>query len=155
MVGAKAYPPRLERLERLYGDLTRRLPGGGRTLGGCRILMRRGGILVCREPAAMAPPVAARPGMTVVWDNRFRLFLPPDAPSGLVLGALSGPAVAGPVALPAAVCAGLPRLGDAQSVVCVPALGYVRAGAAAGWLRSMTLRFRPTRPATGAGFTVV
>jgi tRNA(Ile)-lysidine synthase len=155
MVGGEAYPPRFERLERLYGELVQSLPGGGRTLGGCRILMRRGAILICREPAAMAPPVAAPPGATVAWDNRFGLFLPPDAPPGLVLGALGGVAVPGNLALPAAVRAGLPALGDEKSVVCVPALGYVRGGVAAGWLRSTTLLFRPTRPLSGAGFTVV
>jgi tRNA(Ile)-lysidine synthase len=155
MVGGEAYPPRLERLERLYGELAAGLPGGGRTLAGCRILLRRGGILVCREPAAMARPVVAPPGTTVAWDNRFRLFLPPDAPSGLVLGALGEGAEMGPLALPAAVRAGLPALGDEKSVVCVPALGYVRGGVAASWLRSTTLLFRPTRPLSGAGFTVV
>jgi tRNA(Ile)-lysidine synthase len=155
MVGGEAYPPRLERLERLHGELVQSLPGGGRTLGGCRILMRRGAILICREPAAMAPAVAAPPGATVAWDNRFRLFLPPDAPSGLVLGALGGVAVPGNPPLPAAVRAGLPALGDEKSVVCVPALGYVRGGVAASWLRSTTLIFRPTRPLSGAGFTVV
>jgi tRNA(Ile)-lysidine synthase len=155
MVGGEAYPPRLERLERLYGELVQSLPGGGRTLGGCRILMRRGAILICREPAAMAPPVAAPPGATVAWDNRFRLFLPPDAAPGLVLGALGRVAVPGNLALPAAVRAGLPALGDEKSVVCVPALGYVRGGVATGWLRSTTLHFRPTRPLSGAGFTVV
>jgi len=154
-VGGEAYPPRLERLERLYGEVLERLPSGGRTLGGCRILMRRGEILVCREPAAMAPAVAAIPGETVAWDNRFRLFLPPDAPSGLALGGLGGAALAGPAAMPAAVRAGLPALWAEKSVVCVPALAYVRMGAAADWRRAMTLRFRPTRPLTGAGFTVV
>jgi tRNA(Ile)-lysidine synthase len=155
MVGGEAYPPRLDRLERLHGELVQGLPGGGRTLGGCRILMRRGAILICREPAAMAPAVAAPPGETVAWDNRFRLFLPPGASPGLVLGALGGIAVPGTLVLPAAVRAGLPALADEKSVVCVPALGYVRGGVAARWLRSTTLLFRPTRPLSGAGFTVV
>jgi tRNA(Ile)-lysidine synthase len=158
-VGGEAYPPRLERLERLYGELADGLAGGGRTLGGCRILPRRGGFLVCREAAAMAPPVAAPPGETVAWDNRFRLFLPPGAPRGLVLGALGAAAVAGAPAgapaVPPVVRATLPALSDENSVVCVPALGYVRGGFAADRLQPLSLLFRAPRPMSGAGFTVV
>jgi tRNA(Ile)-lysidine synthase len=155
MVGGEAYPPRFERLERLYHDLARRPAAGGRTLGGCRILSRGGGLLICREAAALAPPVAALPGETVAWDNRFRLRLPSGAPQGLMLGALGGAALAGVPAWPAVLRAGLPALSDKTSVVCVPALGYLRNGFAARWLQSLSLRFRPTRPFSGAGFTVV
>ncbi|HEX6841515.1 MAG TPA: tRNA lysidine(34) synthetase TilS, partial [Stellaceae bacterium] len=45
MVGGAAYPPRGERLERLYRRLAGGALGGGATLGGCRILPRRGGLL--------------------------------------------------------------------------------------------------------------
>jgi tRNA(Ile)-lysidine synthase len=155
LVGGEAYPPRLERLERLYGELADGLAGGGRTLGGCRILPRRGGLLVCREAAAMAAPVAAPPGEIVVWDNRFRLFLPPGAPQGLSLGPLGETAVAGAPAVPPVVRATLPALRDEKSVVCVPALGYVRGGFAAERLQPLSLLFRPPRPMSGAGFTVV
>ncbi len=154
MIGGGDHPPRLERLERLY----RRLPdglGGGRTLGGCRVLPRRGTVLVCREAAAVAPPMPACPGGTVAWDGRFYLALPPNAPGGLMLGALgsSRPEEAGDV--PAAARPSLPALRDrGGEVVAVPGLGYVREGSA-GWIAASRLRLRPTRPMTGAGFTVV
>ena len=126
MVGGGEYPPRLERLERLFGELPHGL-GGGRTLGGCRILPRRGGLLVCREPSAVAPPIAATPGAMTAWDGRFRLHLPADAPDGLTLGALGGAPVDARALVPAAARGSLPALHDERSVVAVPALGYLRA----------------------------
>ena len=153
MVGGAEYPPRLERLERLYAGLAAGLEGG-RTLGGCRVLQRRGGLTVCREPAAVAAPASAVPGKPLAWDGRFRLSLPLGAPRGLSLGALGGAPVAAP-RLPAVIRAGLPALSDDTSVAAVPALGYVRAGFDADWLTPRTLVFRPTRPMSGTGFTVV
>lgn len=151
MVGGATYPPRSERLERLYRRLGDGLAGGC-TLAGCRILPRRGGILVCREPAAMAPPVAAPPGATVIWDGRFRLRLPAGAPSGLRLsaqGALG--AETGGRRLPSAARPSMPVLRDDKGDVAAwPVLGSRQFGGAS----SDTLRFRPRRPLSGAGFTV-
>lgn len=154
LVGGGDYPPRLERLERLFGELPQGL-GGGRTLGGCRILPRRGGFLVCRELSAVAPPVATTPGGITAWDGRFRLHLPPTAPEGLTLGALGGAAVEARAAVPAAARGSLPALYDRQSVVAVPALSYLRLLSDAPWAAAASLVFRPTRPLSGAGFTVV
>ena len=152
-VGGGTYPPRLERLERLYGELPGGL-GGGRTLGGCRILPRRGALLICREPAALSPPVALTPGAAATWDGRFRLTLAAAAPADLSLGALGGEAVAGRRSVPAAVCASLPALRDRHFLVAVPALGYLRSPADAAWLAATRLLFRPTRALSGAGFGV-
>ena len=61
------------------------------TLGGVRIVPagRLGaGWLLCREPAACAPPVEARAG--VIWDHRFRLDTVP--PPGSHFGALGADA---------------------------------------------------------------
>jgi tRNA(Ile)-lysidine synthase len=155
-VGGGTYPPRLERLERLY----RELPDGlerGRTLGGCRVLPRPrpGGVLVCREAEAAAPSVPAPPGATVYWDGRFSLYLPETAPEGLMLGALGAASLAAPRSFPAAVRAGFPAVHEGGAVVAVPALGYTKAGFEPGRLGSWRLLFRPTRPLSGAGFTVV
>jgi tRNA(Ile)-lysidine synthase len=153
-VGGGEYPPRLQRLERLFGELPQGL-GGGRTLGGCRILPRGGSFLVCRELSAVAPPIAATPGAMTAWDGRFRLHLPAGAPDGLTLGALGGASVDARAVVPAAARGSLPALHDERSVVAVPALGYRRAPADAPWIDATTLLFRPTRPLSGAGFTVV
>lgn len=160
-IGGAEFPPRLERLVRLY----RRLPdglAGGRTLGGCRLLPRRGGVLVCREPAAMAPPIAAVPGGRVHWDGRFVLSLPQHEPSlGFTLGALGSDArsIARAAAkLPPAARPTLPALRDAIGLAAVPHLGYRRDGLAAGAAAALAgaiLFFRPTRPLARAGFTVV
>jgi tRNA(Ile)-lysidine synthase len=150
MVSGAAYPPRGERLERLYRRLADGGLGDGATLGGCRILPRRGGVLVCREPAAMAPPVAARPGAVVTWDGRFRLRLSKGAPAGLRLGAADTPA--GPRRLPSAARFGMPALrDDTGDVAAASVLGFGRLGGAPPG----SLLFRPRRPLTGAGFTVV
>ncbi len=155
-IAGSTYPPRLERLERLAAALAAGLTGG-RTLGGCRLLPRRGALLVCREPAAVAPPVAAPPGARLRWDGRFGLAMPAAAPPGLQLGALGRTALppqARVKALPAAVRETLPAFRDVRGVVAVPGLGYQRPDAAT-WLTPGVLRLRPTRPWTGAGFTVV
>ena len=67
-VSGSDYPARTEQIERLY----RALAGGlaqDRTLGGCLILPRRGKILVCREPAAVARAASdrARCGRALGW----------------------------------------------------------------------------------------
>ena len=85
MIGGAEYPPRFERLAALYRAIAEGLRGG-RTLGGCRILPRKDGLLICREPAALAGDVSAPPGMTTVWNGRFRLRLPATAPAGVRLG---------------------------------------------------------------------
>jgi tRNA(Ile)-lysidine synthase len=153
-VSGAAYPPRLERLERLYQAWREGL-GRGRTLGGCRVLPRQGGVLVCREAAAVAPPVAAPPGEAVDWDGRFSLHLPPTAPRGLRLGALGAAPLAAAAAFPAVVRAGLPALSDAAAIIAVPAVDYIRDGFDGSPLSPYRLIFHPTRPLTGAGFTVV
>ena len=84
-VGGAPYPPRFAAIGRLYRDLAGTF-AAGRTLGGCRVLPRRGRVLVCREPEAAAAPVPAPPGGEAAWDNRFVLRLGQDAPGGLTLG---------------------------------------------------------------------
>ena len=153
-VGGAPFAPRSARLDRLYCELSLPLRGG-RTLAGCRLLPHRGGLLVCREPAAMARPVAAPPGTRVYWDRRFLLSIASDAPQGLSLGALGATPLEAARALPGAVRPSLAALSDKKAVVAVPALGYLRADIEGAWLGASSLSFRPTRPLTSASFTVV
>jgi len=156
-IAGAAQPPRLNSLERLY----RLLPdgiAGGQTLGGCRVLPRRGGVLVCRELSAAAPDVAVMPGAATFWDGRFRLTLPRTAPDGLSLGALGAAAVPEPARsaarFPAAVRPSLPALRDAAGILAVPHLEYQRQGSNLGGVLRALL-FCPARPLGRAGFTVV
>lgn len=120
------------------------------TLAGCdlRAAGRRApsGWLVLREAAAMAPPVAAVPG--VVWDGRYRLAGP--APQGSMLGPL-GEAAKGfrdASDLPSAVLRTLPALRSGGTLVAVPHLGY----AANRDASRARLILQPAHPAAGSGF---
>jgi len=157
-VGGAAYPPRLTAIERLYRALAGPL-GTGRTLGGCRILPRRGRVLVCREPAAAAPPLTVFPGEDAIWDDRFRLRLPASADGGRMLGPLgtrSAPVDAAALReIPAAVRPTLPAISDRSGLVAVPHLGHFRPDAAFGGPNDTVLEFRPRRSLTPVGFRVV
>lgn len=166
LVGGLAYPPRLERLERLYGRLVARGRAAGldrgATLGGCRFIPRRGRILVVREPARVAEqPVRA--GEKLQWDHRFAVRVHRNARArrgSLSVGALgtagwvevraAEPAFA--TAIPGPAKQGLPALRDGLGVVSVPHLGYE-------WskqrrLTMMAGSFSPRISLTTATFTV-
>jgi tRNA(Ile)-lysidine synthase len=121
------------------------------TLAGVRLLPagRLGaGLLLVREAAAMAPPVAARPG--TVWDGRFRLHADAAPPADTTIGALGADAAYlrrwSP--LPSAVLRTLPALRRGNSLVAVPHLFYPdRATCFA-----VPVVFSPQRPAAGAPF---
>jgi tRNA(Ile)-lysidine synthase len=149
-VAGAAYPPRLDGIERLLAELCGGL-ARGRTLGGCLVAPRRAGVLVCREPEAVAPPVLALPGERVTWDRRFVVCLPPGAPPEWSVGALGADRVpACALDVPGAARPTLPALRDRDGVVAVPRLGFFRDGGLGGGV----LRFRPSRPLTAGGFAV-
>ncbi len=148
-VAGTPYPPRLDGIERLLGEL--RGLARGRTLGGCVVVPRRGSVLICREPEAAAPPVLVLPGEGAAWDGRFVLRLPPDAPGGLSLGALGAERVTLCVLdVPGAARPTLPARRDRNGLAAGPRLGFFRDSGLGGAL----LRFRPVRPLTQGGFTV-
>lgn len=162
-VGGADYPPRRVRLERLHAELAAGR-ADGRTLGGCLVLRRRGRVLICREPAAVAAPLVPVPGRAAAcWDGRFRIELEAGAPGGLSFGALGAAAATiargRPAAvlarIPAAARASLPALHDAKGVVAVPALGYFDENRKEAMMAAYRMQFRPTRSLTGAGFTIV
>ena len=146
-VGGGRYVPRLERLERLWSEVRGADPAVfARTLAGCRLVGSRDGwLLVCREPARVAPPLALVPGEAVDWDGRFRLRLAADAPGNLGVAALGlqgwreiGRRLGRPAPdLPAASRPTLPVLFDQDGVCVVPHLGYnrdERCGRALDWI---------------------
>ncbi|MDH3919421.1 MAG: tRNA lysidine(34) synthetase TilS, partial [Rhodospirillales bacterium] len=161
-IGGGAYAPRLERLSRLYDRLSTGL-GRGATLAGCRILPRRGRLLIVREPAAAAV-VPLFPGAQLRWDGRFEVVLARDAGGGrgsLALGPLGEAGRAGisdgldqarAGVIPSAARAGLPALSDRQGLLMVPHLGYCRVPEEAPALKKC--RFAPENALTGSRFTV-
>ncbi|HEY5209016.1 MAG TPA: tRNA lysidine(34) synthetase TilS [Stellaceae bacterium] len=154
-VGGSDYPPRLERLERLHAALRAGAPRA-RTLGGCRLVPHRGALLVCREPVAMAPPVAVEPGRTVIWDGRFRATVPAGEAAGLTLGPHAIVKISATArTVPAAARAGVAALFDGQGLAMVPALRFCRDGVAPAGVTGEAILLRSTRPATGAGIKVV
>ncbi|HTO81022.1 MAG TPA: tRNA lysidine(34) synthetase TilS [Methylomirabilota bacterium] len=140
-IGGAGYGPRLERLERLHAAIRGSALASAATLGGCRIVPRRGRLLICREPAAAREAIAVRSGETVSWDGRFVVTVAPvnrgARPRSLtvkLLGAAGWAAVAADNpdlrkhALPPPVRPGLPALWDGARVACVPHLDYCRTG---------------------------
>jgi tRNA(Ile)-lysidine synthase len=161
-VGGEDYPPRLSGLERLYGEIVGAGLGRGRTLGGCRVAPGRQGVLVCREAVALQAPTPAPGGAIVIWDGRFRAMLASDVPEGLMLGALGGDGRRLPAALqarlamlPGPVRTGLPALRRGRRLVAVPALEPPANGPGATRNAIIRVWFRPLRPLSPAGFTVV
>lgn len=156
-IGGRDYPPRLERLKRLHAWLFAEDGGRGRTLSGCRVLMRESTLLICREPAAAGSVLAARG--TVDWDNRFRLFLNVRGESRGEVRRLGGAgwrqAVGDAPALkstpiPAPARPGLPAIWSNGKLLAVPHLGYCRNAD----ITVEKIYFSPKRPLITARFTL-
>lgn len=153
-VGGGPYPPRSERLGRLHRALADRTLGGGRTLAGCRLLPRRRGVLVCREPGAVSGSVALRAGNSVIWDRRFRIRLQDGNTGTYTVGCLGreahGRRFEHPV--PAAARPSLPAIFDLDGVVAVPHLSFVRGRRGERTIEGFTADFRPAHALSPAGF---
>lgn len=149
LIAGSAYPPDPAAVAPLAAA-----PGAaiGRGLSLHGVLLRPAGrlghgFLLCREAAAMAPPVPAMAG--AVWDGRFRRAAGmPDLP-GEWLGGL-GPvpkALRARSDLPARVLATLPAFRDRTGrLIAIPALGWPDAGV----LARRRLFFAPAMPAAPA-----
>jgi tRNA(Ile)-lysidine synthase len=174
VVGGADYAPRFERLERLYRRLSPRITPGsepgaglglgrGATLGGCRILPRRGRILVVREAAA-APSVVLAPGQRLCWDGRYDVAVSRDLPAGAgnlrlaPLGDAGWSVLSKAVhrslvaALPPAARRPLPALFDRWGPFEVPHLNYKRDRSQAKFM--ISCRFQPQNALTRVTFTV-
>lgn len=109
---------------------------------------REGAWLLCREPAACAPPVPAEPGAR--WDGRFAMGAAAALGPGWSVGAL-GEAAAGlrrRSDLPAAVLRGLPAMRDGDALAAVPHLGFPDPDAC----RRAPVLFSPAQPLAGLPF---
>ncbi|NQU70360.1 MAG: tRNA lysidine(34) synthetase TilS [Rhodospirillales bacterium] len=165
-IGAQEYGPRRERLDRLYRALRDDGLRHPRTLAGCVIARRRGGVLVAREAAATAPEVILRPGVEAIWDGRFRLRLSRkvDGHRRISIGALGREGWAGLTAIrpearkstiPPLVRPTLPVFRDKDGLLAAPHFGYYRDGPGIEVLKSVDLRFFPGNALVLAAFPVV
>jgi len=138
-VGVSAYPPRFEALMAVYeavqaGELRR-----GRTLNGCKLVMRGDQLLVLRELSAVlvVPPLPIKVAQARLWDGRFTVtLLKASKPRRLLaVKALGAEAVRALVASgatppegPKAAFAALPGLWSGQKLVAAPHFGMALAG---------------------------
>lgn len=88
VVGGEAQSPRLARIERLAGDVTR-TEFAPRTLGGCLIEVSGNELRVFREFGRMRDePLVLAPGEEKLWDGRFAVRLGPEAAGPVTVQAL-------------------------------------------------------------------
>lgn len=161
-VGGGAYSPRILRLSRLYRHIGEEKFTGA-TLAGCRVLPRRGRLLIARE-AARAPVAIVRPGARLRWDGRFEVEITRQAGQTAESRQLAplgeagwreisrSPDLVNAKAVPAAARAALPALWDGYGVLAVPHLGFLRTGGGPAFFEKC--RFAPNRALTDARFTV-
>lgn len=147
-LGGRAYPPRLEGVERLLGDL-RSGEFSGATLAGCLFAPLGAGdnlLLVAREAGTTNDHQEIAPGEGIHWDGRFETTAP-------VAGNIAALGEAGwrevlalwpevkKTPVPHAARLALPCLRVDGEICAVPHLGYAAAGCA-----GFTATFAPLRP---------
>lgn len=138
VVGGGQYGPRLAALEAVYAAIGEGSLGRGRTLGGVKLALKGGILLVSREVAVAqaATPLLLKQGEEGVWDGRFRLRLD-KAPRGrrFEVRALGSEGLAalraaetGLPEVPSALLQALPGLWDEGGLAAAPHLGTLRPG---------------------------
>ncbi len=136
------YPPGLSLVATLAKDPRPATCAGVQILAAGRL---GPGLLLVREPAAMAAPVPARPG--AIWDRRFRIVGSAHIEAGTSLGALGADAasVRGLTSLPAAILRTMPAFRRGGQIVSLPFIDP-RDGPA--------VVFSPASPLAGSPFFV-
>ncbi len=155
-IGGSVYPPRLERLERVHAELR-----GGlkvrRTFAGCVLAPTAAGVLVCREPDAVAGPLPLDAGGVVLWDGRYSVSYSGEGPAQVAaLGRRGWQAIRDAVdrpALPEAVRITVPAIVDRHGICAVPHLGYKRPVPAVPIAEQIA--FTPAFPLAGARHCLV
>jgi tRNA(Ile)-lysidine synthase len=149
-IGGKSYAPEITAVERLAGNIA---SGQGATLGGARFDLVGDVLDISREARNLPQTQALAAGVTH-WDRRFAIFMPDGIDSASVQpwSAAIGeewPKTVRPAwfrALPAKVRAGLPIVHIADRYEAPRPGGAENHG--------ISVRFAPTMPLSGSGFTV-
>ena len=129
-VGGADYPPRSDRLAALMAAMIEAKRGRfKRTLAGAVIERRGGRFALYREAGrTLNPPMAVRPGETVVFDHRYVVTVAGSIAAGLTIGSLGvaeGIAIgtrSGKRGLPAGALAALPTLRENGKILAIPGL---------------------------------
>ncbi|MCC2112058.1 MAG: tRNA lysidine(34) synthetase TilS [Hyphomicrobiales bacterium] len=130
-IGGGEFPPRLARLEAVYGELgaacadNRRVK---RTLGGAVLRYDGGTLTIFREIGrAGLPRIRLEPGKATVWDRRFRVFAPdinsPLEVRGLGWDLLTEVPAGSRAALPDAAIAAAPAFFRSDELIAAPCVG--------------------------------
>jgi tRNA(Ile)-lysidine synthase len=165
-IGGKSYAPRMEKIERLYKDLSNinsidtDVPS--RTLSGCRFIVGNGSylgkILICREVRGLPKPMSIKSSMKLIWDSRFQIQFISSIKSGSRLAALGDTGLLNTVScgidfhdfgIPSLARLALPALFDEKGVYSIPHLGFLRLGASPG---IKNIKFYPSNSISKAGF---
>lgn len=147
-----AYPPRTEKLERLYGEI---MDGGitRRSFGGL-IFHRRpkhGRFLVTRETNALAAPLSLSPGAPALWDGRFLVSTQEADVHVRALGSDGLKMLRDALPRPPekSVLAALPAFWRLEELLAVPHIGYMRETCRR---TAFTAVFRPAKALAAAAF---
>lgn len=114
------HAPRAAALARLQAAVA---AGRAATLAGCRLIVRRDGLWLAREPRSLGAPVAAGR----VWDGRWRLSGPAEAGDRIGPLGAAGLAEAGggrATGLPRAVLLVSPAIWRAERLIAAPVAGF-------------------------------
>ncbi len=158
-IGGQAYRPRQKRLSRLSHALSAATVTGGRTLGGCRILIGQR-LTICREGAAARDVRQAIPGRTIAWDGRFHVTVPPLPEAGGMevrkLGRAASAVARGKPrpSVPWPVRVALPGLWRGDTLIAAPASAMGDGGTADARIAALECAFVPEHPLTSAAFPV-
>ncbi len=132
-VGGQTFPPRFDRLERIFAAVRSGTLHRGRTLGGCRIVPVAGGeaLQIARENRHLESASTLDSGSVRLWDGRFRVSLPRGQDAGEIrpLGrdgySLMRDAGASPPRdMPVGVRPTLPAFWRGERLVAVPHAGF-------------------------------
>lgn len=159
-VGGAVHVPATKKVARLLDAVRTMGDAGSRTLGGCRIIVERETLLICRESRHVAAPVAVVAGARAQWDNRFRVTAVARTGQGLWVGSLGRRGWSAVVAIrpdlknasvPPPARSTLPALIDGDGIVAVPHIGYVRDDRGSD-ARRVDIRFWPRMALSPIGF---
>jgi len=162
-VGAKRMPPRRGKLDHLV-DRLRTEDAMAATLGGCRVTLQPGRLLVCRENRNLPQDLAVTPGSIHHWDRRFTVgfggatrlaerahWLAPLGESGHRFLDHEMPRLGGQE-IPKAVATTLPALVDDAGIVEIPHMGFVREDVEPLGTAIRSFAFKPLNSLSGRGF---